>query len=72
MLKPLTVQTDLSSSLHAQPPSKDYSFMMYPVGTDKTKTPIDVYGPEHFLRLFGKTTHSGFNFSMILSEVKQR
>jgi len=53
MLKPLTVQTDLSS-LQTQPLSKDHSFMMYPLGREKTKTPIDVYGPEHFLRLFGE------------------
>ena len=61
MLKPLTIQTDIASctttnsiGYPVQLPSKDNSFMMYPVGgVDKTTTPMDVYGPEHFLRLFG-------------------
>ena len=61
MLKPLTIQTDIASCTATNPigypvqfPSKDNSFMMYPVGgVNKTTTPMDVYGPEHFLRLFG-------------------
>lgn len=53
LLKPLTVQTDMPHP-PVQPHSKDHSFMMYPIGTDKKTTPMLVYGPEHFLRLFVK------------------